>query len=560
MSLRYKIRVFFLRNDVKHLFYYFLFFVGIYIYINVEVFMWYIIDPTGFWGILWFTILSSTLFTIFVFVTDAIPLILMDKKKGNMNIITAIVILSLYILSGLLYYGPTIFISKRLYDKYKYIKRSERFISEGKYDKAIQYAQKVYNNTINTKSPSKILILPHLYYNTEKAIKTRKAKEYSSITNLAFCLHALGANIERSESYYKQSISIANEYLFKNPDLLVFPYIELAKINTEQGKAKIAEEYFEKLLDLTGSLENDDIMYYVMALYNYAFYYENHGQIEEAMKLREKALDIYKDSNRSEKSIFYLQLLLNVLNDRLATGDINSVEPLYDTTVKLAKKHKHKQVYLLFLITKTKVLLEDYKHGKDCKYLQKNIMYQANRILSKKQNCKEYIFKEIEKTLNSLLKETKKRESIHSPNYARTLFFIGNFYYQNGYSEKATEFFNEALKIFKAYKNADPESYYLILLSSLYPDFNKTQEIRSLRILRESGNYYIERTNETFPFLTENERESYMFLISKTFSNINALYRVLNDSSSCSALYNNTLSIKSIALHSNQYLKISASR
>jgi len=542
-------------EKIKLYFLYFTIVLGFYLFINLEVLLWDIINPDGLWGILWFSSASTFLFVALFVLIDVYYVIKMNRKTGSLGLGGAIGLILLSLLGFVFYYGPAIMISKFMNDRYRYIKQSEEYFSEGRYNDAVEYAEKVYEKVIDREEPSPLLLIPYLYYHSDIYLYSIKTEEYAAIVNYGYCLRAQGIKLKESEELFKKSLFIAEKYLNGDSEFIVFPWIELTKIYLALGETKKSEDSFNKLLDLTNNLNKEDVIYVIYALFNYAFYYESHGNIEEALKLRDKALGVYDKSNRNKESIIYLRILLRVINDNISTGNFTDARDLFNVAKGFAEDFDDKNVYVDYLFTKTNILSVELKNATACDPSENNLWGKLLSLFVEPDHCKEYLFGQMEKTLFQLLDEIEDRQGKDHLNYASGLNIIGLFYYQSGADSLASLYFNKALLSSEPDKDKNQDIYYSILLNLAFSDYNTGKTSESLTKLRLAVNNMLDRTNKNFLFYTEEEKESYMFTASNKMSLVNSIYRYEDDSLTNCLLFNNVLASKSIALQSNQYLK-----
>lgn len=170
---------------------------GIYLYVNFEVLLWNIISPDGFWGLIWFYSASVIGFLLFLTFLELIETILQIRKIDNINYAQILPIVFLYVIGSVIYFGLPGLLSKKLNDKYRYISKSEKYFSEGKFDRALFYAERVFEKSQIRNKKNPVLILPYIYENYLRSEKDKRIKLYQGTLNYAFCLQSSGIDIKR---------------------------------------------------------------------------------------------------------------------------------------------------------------------------------------------------------------------------------------------------------------------------------------------------------------------------------------------------------------------------
>ena len=136
----------------------------LYIYLNVELLIWDILNPGGFWGIIWFYLLSFLLLASFFIIWDILDLVIMMRKVEKTKFRNLIWVGVFLLLGTGIYYGSAIALPWIFYNRYKYIERSEKFFDKGKYTVALDYSVKVLKKASLENDPrSKLWIVQYLY-------------------------------------------------------------------------------------------------------------------------------------------------------------------------------------------------------------------------------------------------------------------------------------------------------------------------------------------------------------------------------------------------------------
>lgn len=501
---------------------YFFLLLFLYLFINLEAILWDYLDPDGFLGLLWFYLISAITLVLFFLLLHYGEMVIMLRRKEKTTLGSLIMIGLLFLFGSIIYFGPTVIIARSLKDRYKYIERSEKYFSEGKFDDAVVYAEKVYRKANETSSNPPMLVLSHFIEKSDFWIETKQINWYQASINYAYCLQASGKDIEKSEEIFLQCEKFAKEKFQDKPEFLVVPVMGLAKIAMAKGDITSIESYYMELSRLLNNLDKKDVSNTVQTLLFYAMYFNEVGDFEQASKFKQQALTVYEQSEKSKSSLDYLFLLLTVANDFLK-GDLSTAEKILNKAAVIANKNKDNQLYVNYLITNTKLL-------------------ELRGML-----------KESEEVLLEVIKQTKERQGEQHLFYAQSVASLASFYYKHGQISRSSQYFNHALGVFKS--DTTSTNYYSILLGSACADFSQYRYASAKRKIDIIEKFLIYQTNQRFGLFTEEEKETYISVIEKQLNLINKIYISLNDSGFNSRLYNNILAIKSIALQSNQHLK-----
>jgi len=77
---------------LKNIFSFILVLFFLYLFINVEVILWEYLDPDGFWGLIWFYLISAVLLMAFMALLNYIEMIIMLRRKEKTGFGTFIAI------------------------------------------------------------------------------------------------------------------------------------------------------------------------------------------------------------------------------------------------------------------------------------------------------------------------------------------------------------------------------------------------------------------------------------------------------------------------------------
>ncbi|MBK7887683.1 MAG: hypothetical protein IPJ86_10450 [Bacteroidetes bacterium] len=249
----------------------------IYIVLNLIHLSWTFTDPEGFWGFSYFLgVLSGLIFTIVLFAAFIFFLVFgfrflfsdFPKNITLKNILKPLGLLLLLVLVLVInmLQGPgiSLYINKKLADRYSYIEKTEKFFDEGKFVEALEYSKNGYEKYGVVSIPSRFFILSWCFYNSEFGIKRELTKQYSTTINYAYCLFQNSIDLDLSEKLFKDAIVLAGNPMFgESEDYLIFPYLALADLYINRGDYLLGEKYFNLLLELSSKSSAEDIYYFV---------------------------------------------------------------------------------------------------------------------------------------------------------------------------------------------------------------------------------------------------------------------------------------------------------
>lgn len=450
--------------------------------------------------------------------------------------------------------GFSMYVNKKMADKYSYINRSEKYIDEGAYKEALDYAEKTYQKEFSKDGASPFFLLTYLYEHTRYGLNKDLTAKYGAIINYAYCLR-FNDNATKAESLYNTALEISESAPLKEKvNYKVFPTLSLAELYLDQGKYGDAELYFEKLLGQTNQLESEDVEYVCLAQDIFAAYAEKVGDFNKATRLQIKNLELYEKSDLSKKSSIYLTRLILAAYCHIRLGDMNSAGELVAKAQKIAENKKKKEIYLVFLGLKATYcnIAAATDHGLE-KVLEKGWWYKVRHFFSKEKPLKERFTIEAESCLKEM---TDKYEDLGNElAYSRSLSALASFYLRQSNYGEAQKQFTKSLQVFEPHKGEYQESYYNILLWSLITDLFNNNKDKVAASLSQVENYYLQNLTANFLLLTEEEKESFISKIERRMSYINAAYININSPETRIKLYDNVLATKNIALYSNQHIR-----
>lgn len=511
---------------IKNLPLFLIFFFLFYIYLNLELLIWDILNPGGFWGIIWFYVLSFLLLASLFIIWDILDLVIMMRKVEKARLRNLILVGIFLLLGTVVYYGSAIALPWIFYNRYKYIERSERFFDKGKYSAALDYSVKVLKKaSLDKKPPSIIWIIPYIYDKSKRGTERKHFRYYQASVNNAYCLQAIGNHNRDAEELYSKLLLFSKVKFPDKPEYLILPLMGKAMIYLAEGKNIEAENCFNELITYVNNIDKVEVDNMVQTLIFYSIYAQKNGDFDKSFKLRKQAQEVYLNSGKSLETTIYLSLVINVASDLLNSSKFEEAKELLKENAKTARKRNDRVIYLDFLKLEAQVA----EHEGD---LQKS-----------------------EEILKEILTKVKKNQGLEHLDYAKSLYDLAFFYYRNGKNNNASVEFAKALELAKKNNSANKPVYYKILLGKALNDYADKKFDDLQEILNDIEKFLFNQINENFLFLSEDEREKYVLSLSGQIDLINSLYIGLNKKDLTTKIYNNVLSTKSIALQSNQYLR-----
>lgn len=534
----------------------------IYLCVNFFYLIWYIADPEGFWGLNYFWELIFVGLTIIIILTTAIVMIFSfiasfykfctgkSTFKELIKIVgIAIVAILLTGFNFLSERGFSIYLSKKLSDKYSYLNKTESYLQEGDKVTAFTYSNKLYRKAIENKTISNFFIFAKIYSNTDFDKRQKLMKRYAALINYGYCLKYEPKKIDKSEIIFLNTLNLIDNDLLKGDknNLAIFPTLSLAEIYFQTGKYEKADLYFNKLSELNRSSSKEDIIYLLENNMLFADYAFRVGDVDKAMQIQLTNLNLYEEHDLSKTSSNYLAILLTAITSQLYNQNYEQAAELLIKAIPIAEKKSHKEIYINFLQVKSNYCLMSALAGRGNKdVIQKDWFDNLKNVFSKRQDLKTELLEEAENSLLELLQISKEKQGESSFEFVNYLVQLANFYNQTGNDNEAKVTYQKALAIIKPDKDKNENLYYNILLNAI--SIGLIDQIS----IRELEEYYYKTLDDNFLFLTEEEKITYSINFERKISLINSYHIKKNDLNSGVNLFNNTLALKNIALYSNQ--------
>ncbi|OYX86713.1 MAG: hypothetical protein B7Y83_00375 [Flavobacteriales bacterium 32-34-25] len=566
----------YIKKKATAILYVLVFLLILYLVINFFYLIWYIANPEGFWGFNYFWELSVIGFLILVVLAVAIILILgvFDSiykvliGRGNFKDVFKLggILIAIIFLTGFNYFyvrGFSLYLSKKLSDKYSYIKKTEDFLTEGDKVAAFNYAKSSYEKEMSRKEVSKYLFLARFYSETNFDRKQKLIDKYSALIGYAYCLKSEPKFIPKSESLFNSALKLITSDLVKDEknNLAIFPTLSLAEINLQKANYSIAENYFNKLYELNKNSEQEDTYYLINSNILFADQALRVGDISKAMNLQLESLTLYEKTDLSKTSSNYLSLLLLATGSELYFQNFEKASNLLLKSIPIAKEKEKKDIYSHYLSIKARYCYSSALNNRGNEaVLDKNWLDKVKEIFSDKPNLNNELLKEAENCYTELARINKEKSGDNSLEYISSFNQLAGFHSSIGNFDLAQKKYKEALSILKPNKETNKDLYYSLLLNSVSIEADKNS---SLSTLEEIEKHYYKKLTDNYLFLTEDEKVSFSLNTERKFDMINSIYINQANEKSGINLYNNTLALKNIALYSNQnirdYLNVSNS-
>lgn len=543
----------------------------IYLVINIVHVVWLYTNPEGVWSFFYFLdLLKTTVFVIFIAVvalTFTVSLILTlfsslknGAKKTNFTslIASGIGILAILIFNYFQVMGFSIFFNKKMADKYSYIEQSEDLMEEGKYEEALKTAEALYLEAQqNNKDINPFFILSRLYVQLDMVTQQNLEKRLITTINYAYCLQKTLKSLDKAESLYNESLELINSgELEKKESLRYFPKLYLANLCLSQGRYDEAEGHFSSLLSQNSYIEDEDVVHALGTYVVLTRYAQKTGNLSKAAQLQVDAYNLYENSSMSKKSSTYLVMLLVGTSGEMQLGHLDNAGHMLSIAQKLAYKRDEKAIYLEFLKLKgTYCMMASAEGSGNEAVLDEGLIRKVFNIFSAKKSASEKFAIEGEKCFTELVKENNSRFGKSSLAYAESLTWLASFNSRQSKFNKSQTLYSNALQIFDKTKEDNQEVYYSILLQSLTNSFYNNNHDNLKETIQQVEDFHFKKLSANYLFLTEEEREQYILNAEKSISSINSIYVNLKKDEYKQSLYNNVISVKNIALFSNQSIR-----
>lgn len=539
----------------------------IYAIVNIVHFSWMLAGPESFWGFFYFLTVLGIIVTVVVVIIGIIvfmfagTIFLFSDFPKNITLLNIIKPLGFLLLIVVMVFINTltgswmsIYVNKKIADRYSYINKSEKLFDEGKYVKALKYSKKAYEKYGSSSATPPFFILSWLFQKTDYGIKSKITKQYSTTINYAYCLDQNRADLNLAEKLYNGALKLSDTSLFKEEqDYKIFPLLSLANLNLDKGNYAQAEIYFNQLLQLSNKSTKDDVEYVGMAQETFASYYLQVGDFDKARTIRKNNIKLWEEKKQSLKSLQYLFFLLSATSSEIISQNFTEAGKYLIKAKPLAEKRDKSAVYPVFLLMKG--IYCNYvsvKGNGNEEIIEKGWLNKIASIFKKSKTSSEKFKAEAEACFLEILSIEKEANGDKSIGYAQGLQRLSYFYLAQNDKIKANQLLKEAVQICEKYKTSNINLYYSILLPYTISEYSLKGYETVKNSCEELENYHFDKLIANYAFLTEKERESYKNLVDKNIALINSIYITTNSDETRKKLYNNIIATKEIALYANE--------
>lgn len=540
-------------------------FIG-YLLFNLIHFTWKFISPEGFWS---FSLFVGTLRIVFIsiillvlgviFFSSFIAGVFKSFKTGFdlkaffnplLYLVFMIISVGIDVAFGL---GPSIFITKKMSDKYSYVSQSNTLINQGEYQKAIEESQKAYEELTSQKSViHPFFFLSHFAQKKGFILSHSLEEKYGIIVNYAYCIQSLRNEFDKAKSLYQEAIHIVEQ---ENPsnqaEYMIFPTLQLAEIEMQRGNYGEMERLFQEIKRLGNDIEGDTF---------YLNYYLIHGkyalQIGDHRKANQLFVEAYEyliKSEYPEKTSIFRTLAVKAAEAQLALGEIDKSGRILEDITSQMNKRKDRAEYLIFLHVRAmycfvaaqssndgnKNVLDRNMAGEFIDWINPN--WSLNRALFEKG------FEDLQE-LGELLEDKEGRESL---GFASNLISIAGYLESFEKYSEAVEYYTQAKNIIESSQEVDLEILNKLNLGLARVQFHLGNNSEFLKLADDIRYYSLSKIQNNFPFLSEEEREKFILNQNYGFNMTNAIYTLSDSETHSSKIYDNIVTVKGIALSSN---------
>lgn len=537
----------------------------LYFIINLIHLTWSYVSPEGIWSFWLFTdVLRIVLITVVIlfftlyFFYVMLMTLLTSFKKGFVlkNFVEPLVILVVSIIAmainvsvGL---GPSIFISKKMSDKYSYLNRTEKLMDQGEFIKAEDEALNAYTKLNNQQSGvNQLFILSNLAHKKGYILTPSFEEKYGIIVNYAYCTQKIRKDLSEAKRLYEQAIHLIEQE--KPSDIegyKIFPLLQISEIELQKKNYAEAEYLFREIKNLGDNIEGDEFMLYYYTIYGR--HSLKSGDHFKANQLFTEAYEYYLTTDFPQKNALFRSIAIKATDSHLALGNLEKAgEILVEITSQMNKK-KDRAEYLLFLNVRAMYcLIAAQSNNGNKEVLDRGSIRKIMDWLNPKYDVNMALVDKGLKDLKEASTLTKKKEGENSLGYASSLILIGRFYEYIGNQKEAKTLYTQANLIIKGFKDVDYDMLHQSNLNLSRVDFHLGDRNENQKRLTEIDEYIFSKIRGTFPFLTEDEREKFVISQDYGLSYSNAIYTLTDKEKYASKIYDNLIASKGLALVSN---------
>jgi CHAT domain-containing protein len=338
------------KQTLRQSFYGLVIIVILYLCVNIANLLWFVMQPTGLWGIYKYGgMLIVTLFVV-LFLMVGVYHFVRNFRKVAHNIGFWILIVVFGILGLVIEYVPVVWLVHQVDNKYQYVNQTEDYFTEGKYEKALTYAATLYEKSRNEKAiTSEFWILKKAIVSSQWGKQFLLRRHYRIEFNYAFCLENLGKDIEKVEQLYRQCLFIAQQMDSEQRTNVMDSKIRLAKIELSKGNVVKADEWFRNLNHEFQKMDERERVYSLILMLTYAQYAESRGDIVKGLQIREQAYEKMSTDDAYQETTMYFGVVLAMLNSKISSRNVTEARQFAEKANELSSTFEGDEIYTYYL-------------------------------------------------------------------------------------------------------------------------------------------------------------------------------------------------------------------
>jgi len=500
---------------------------SVYIYLNLNILYWFIVDPQSYWDICCFFSVSAFVMSI-ILPTFGIYLASLSKL-GKDSIFYGIPI-GLFVFSYVLInIPPTIFFPNSASENFEPLDKVEEYFDDASYEKSIDVLTELKNKYTNYQT-SKFWFVKDKFLKSEEGIRIVKNREYQIKQVYGTLLILTGDKVLAEEPLTEATLIAENYFSDDKRAFLPLAYQSLSGFYRIIGDIYKSEEIYNKYNKIKSKSEYQyDVIDIVQMLIDRTLYYYQFGDTQSALDLYKMAYEIYAKSDESKENYFYKDFLLGYIRANLKNRTIDKLGDLLSEIEDLVGNDKNSTEYLDFLCYQAEY--EDYIGN-----------------INKSEELYNKLIDELRP--NSLFSffKSKKTPIERLPNlrsYAKFILKTGKF-------KEAQKIYTELLSRYSSIGITPPE----LMTSIIKINFGLENKKTAARLSLKADSLFL---NESLPKLYQvasiREKESISRAIENHFLTTNSVYLSSNLDVRLGSIYNNILATKSVSLLSQNHIE-----
>lgn len=542
----------------------------LYIIVNLVHLTWSFVSPEGIWSFWLFTdVLRVVLISVVVFIAFLFFLYYFIKsiyvsftegfqlKKFKEAIYVFIICVFSTVFNVLFGLGPSIFLNKKMSDKYSYLNRTEKLLNQGEFKKAEDEAYMAYNKLQNQDElVSQFFILSNLAQKNGYIFTPSLEEKYGIIVNYAYCIQKIRNDLSKAKILYEKAILlIEHENLSEIDEFKIFPLLQISEIELQRRNYSEAEDLFTEIKKLGEKVEGDEFMLYYFTVYGR--HSQKFGDHFKASQLFTEAYDYYLTTDFPIESAMFRSIAIKAVDSHLALGNLEKAGEILVNLIPQMRKRKDREEYLRFLNVRAMYCLLSVQSDKgNIEVLDRGYFRKGLDWINPNYDPKKSLINKSLDDLKNVNTITKKKEGEKSVSYASSLNSVGRVFELLGNHREAKSYYTQAKAIIKEFEDVDYEVLHQSNLNISRVDFMLGNNNDSQKRLAEIDEYIFSKIRGTFPFLSEYEREKFVIAQDYGLRFSNAIYTLTDNKKHASTIYDNIVASKGLALASNINFRI----